>query len=75
MHPCIKKRVDSAHAPGPCSWIARQCQINDGRGRKGKDGIENVPVDGRRVLQGAVGEQTSPWCNLTCGAVRISPSW
>lgn len=34
-------------------WIARKWQINDGRMRKGKHGTESVPVDGRRVLQGA----------------------
>lgn len=37
--------------------IERQCQINDGRERKGKDGRKSVPVDGRRELRGAVRER------------------
>lgn len=65
MHTCVKKARESGHRARSraVQLIARQCEINDGRRRKGKDGTESAPVDGRRVLQGGVREQTSRTCS------------
>lgn len=66
-HKSATGRISDAHVHGKkehgqharsrvVQRIVRQCQINDGRERKRKDGRKSVPVDGRRELRGAVSQ-------------------